>query len=83
VATSLNSLAELHYNQGHYAQAGWMLDPNQPLAIVLRSDYKLDGVVSLFWRTGFTNIAGYLVGGMRMWTQAGFAYGSYSTNRHI
>jgi hydroxyacylglutathione hydrolase len=51
--------------------AGWMLDPNQSLAIVLRNDYKLDGVVSLFWRTGFTNIAGYLVGGMPMWTQAG------------
>lgn len=51
--------------------AGWMLDPNQPLAIVLRSDYKLDEVVSLFRRTGFTNVAGYLVGGMGAWVQAG------------
>ena len=51
--------------------AGWMLDPTQPLIIVLRSDYKLDEVVSLFWRTGFTNIAGYLVGGMSAWAQAG------------
>jgi hydroxyacylglutathione hydrolase len=51
--------------------AGWMLDPNQPLAIVLRSDDKLDEVVSLFWRTGFTNIAGYLVGGMGAWVRAG------------
>jgi hydroxyacylglutathione hydrolase len=51
--------------------AGWMLDPNRPLAIVLRSDYKLDEVVSLFWRTGFTNIVGYLVGGMCAWAQAG------------
>ncbi|HEY5138822.1 MAG TPA: rhodanese-like domain-containing protein, partial [Methylococcales bacterium] len=51
--------------------AGWMLAPTQPLIIVLRSDYKLDEVVSLFWRTGFTNIAGYLVGGMSAWAQAG------------
>ena len=51
--------------------AGWMLDPNQPLAIVLRSDSKLDDVVSLFWRTGFTNVAGYLVGGMGAWVRAG------------
>jgi hydroxyacylglutathione hydrolase len=51
--------------------AGWMLDPNQPLAIVLRSDSKLDEVVSLLGRTGFTNIAGYLVGGMSAWVQAG------------
>ena len=48
-----------------------MLDPKQPLAIVLKSDSKLDEVVSLFWRTGFTNIAGYLVGGMSAWAQAG------------
>lgn len=51
--------------------AGWMLDPNQPIAIVLRSDYKLDEVASLFWRTGFTNIVGYLVGGMPAWAKAG------------
>lgn len=51
--------------------AGWMLDPNQPLAIVPSSDYKLNEVVSLLWRTGFTNIAGYLVGGMSAWVRAG------------
>ncbi|MBF0215836.1 MAG: MBL fold metallo-hydrolase [Candidatus Omnitrophica bacterium] len=51
--------------------AGWMLDPEQPLAIVLRSDHKLDEVVSLFRRTGFTNILGYLVGGMGSWVRAG------------
>lgn len=51
--------------------AGWMLDSTEPIAIVLRSDCKLNEVASLFWRTGFTNIAGYLVGGMSAWAQAG------------
>jgi hydroxyacylglutathione hydrolase len=51
--------------------AGRLLDPKQPLAIVPGSDRKLDEVVALFWRTGFTNFSGYLVGGMRAWAQAG------------
>lgn len=51
--------------------AGWLLDPDKPILLVLESDEKLNEVVSLFWRTGFTQFAGYLVGGMKAWDNAG------------
>jgi len=52
--------------------AGWLLDPDKPVLLVLDSDDKLDEVVTLFLRTGFTKFAGYLVGGMTAWDNAGF-----------
>ncbi len=51
--------------------AGWLLDPNKPILLVLESDEKLDEVVRLFLRTGYTKFAGYLVGGMKAWDNAG------------
>lgn len=51
--------------------AGWMLDPRQPLLLVMESDGALDEVLRLFLRTGFTRFAGYLVGGMTAWDNAG------------
>lgn len=32
--------------------AGWMLDPDEPILLVLDSDSKVDEVVKLFLRTG-------------------------------
>ena len=52
--------------------AGWLLDPDEPLLLVLDSDSKVDEVVKLFIRTGYTKFAGYLVGGMTAWDNAGF-----------
>jgi hydroxyacylglutathione hydrolase len=52
--------------------AGWLLDPNEPILLVLDSDSKVDEVVKLFIRTGYTKFAGYLVGGMTAWDNAGF-----------
>ena len=52
--------------------AGWMLDPNQPVLLVLEHDEDLEKIVRLFVRTGYTKFAGYLVGGMRAWQGAGF-----------
>ncbi len=52
--------------------AGWLLDPEKPILLVLDSDDKLAEVVPLFLRTGFTKFAGYLVGGMTAWDNAGF-----------
>ncbi|HWI84446.1 MBL fold metallo-hydrolase [Ramlibacter sp.] len=52
--------------------AGWMLDAGQPLLLVLESDGALGEVVALLLRTGFTRFAGYLVGGMGRWDNAGF-----------
>lgn len=51
--------------------AGWLLDPNKPILLVLESDGKLDEIVRLFLRTGYTKFAGYLVGGMKAWDNAG------------
>lgn len=52
--------------------AGEMLSPDQPLLLVLEGDEDLPHVLRLFLRTGFTNLAGYLVGGMQMWQNAGY-----------
>lgn len=51
--------------------AGWLLDPDQPVLLVLDSDDKLDEIVKLFIRTGYTRFAGYLTGGMTAWDNAG------------
>jgi hydroxyacylglutathione hydrolase len=52
--------------------AGWMLDPDQPILLVLESDDDLERIVRLFVRTGYTKFAGYLPGGMKAWDAAGF-----------
>jgi hydroxyacylglutathione hydrolase len=52
--------------------AGWMLDPEKPILLVLESDDDLERIVRLFVRTGYTKFAGYLVGGMKAWHAEGF-----------
>ena len=54
--------------------AGWMLDPNEPILLVLENDDDLERIVPLFVRTGYTKFAGYLLGGMKAWEAAGFPY---------
>jgi hydroxyacylglutathione hydrolase len=51
--------------------AGWLLDPDEPILLVLNSDSDLEKIVTLFLRTGYTRFAGYLVGGMTAWDNAG------------
>jgi hydroxyacylglutathione hydrolase len=53
--------------------AGWMLDPNEPILLVLESEGGLEEIVRLFIRTGYSKFAGYLVGGMKAWDAAGFS----------
>jgi hydroxyacylglutathione hydrolase len=52
--------------------AGSLLDPEERILLVLESDNDIENVVRLFIRTGFTKFAGYLVGGMKAWDNAGF-----------
>ena len=52
-------------------QAGWMLEPERPLLLVVESDAQLRTVVPHFARTGFNRFAGYLAGGMSAWENAG------------
>ena len=54
--------------------AGWMLDPDKPILLVLENEDALDEVVRLFIRTGFSKFAGYLVGGMKAWDAAGYPH---------
>jgi hydroxyacylglutathione hydrolase len=51
--------------------AGWLLDSDEPILLVLNEDSELDDVLKLFIRTGYTQFAGYLVGGMKAWDNAG------------
>lgn len=55
--------------------AGWMLDPETPILLVLEHDDDVAKVVPLFLRTGYTKFAGYLVGGTKAWDNAGFKLG--------
>jgi hydroxyacylglutathione hydrolase len=51
--------------------AGDLLEPDKPILLVLEEDFQLPRIVTFLWRTGFTNFGGYLVGGMKMWQNAG------------
>src|SRR6266513_539664 len=52
--------------------AGWMLDPEKRILLVVEEDEDLEKIVRLFVRTGYTKFAGYLIGGMKAWHAAGF-----------
>jgi hydroxyacylglutathione hydrolase len=52
--------------------AGWMLPANEPILLVVDDESDLEDVVRLFIRTGYSNFAGYLLGGMKAWQAAGF-----------
>ena len=83
-AVLLDTRAMLAFGGGHIAGAinigaapkmsiwaGWMLDAAKPLLLVLESDDALETVVRRLFRTGFTRFAGYLVGGVGAWANAG------------
>ena len=53
-------------------QAGWMLEPDRPILLVVESDAQLKTVLHHFARTGFIRFAGYLAGGMSAWENAGY-----------
>lgn len=56
--------------------AGWMLRADEPILLVLERDDDLERVLRLFLRTGFVKFAGYLVGGMKAWDNAGLPLAS-------
>ena len=59
---------------GHFSiQAGWMLDADSSLLLVLESDAQVEQVALDLARTGFERIHGHLAGGMTAWQNAGFA----------
>lgn len=47
--------------------AGWILDPKRPILLVLPDDAKLPEVQKQLLRVGYTEYAGYLLGGMEQW----------------
>ena len=51
--------------------AGWLLDPEQPILLVLEADTEVEKVAALFIRAGYNRFAGYLAGGMTAWDNNG------------
>jgi hydroxyacylglutathione hydrolase len=51
--------------------AGWLLDPEKPILLVLEDDSDLEAVTAMLWRTGYVRFNGYLIGGMAKWQNAG------------
>jgi hydroxyacylglutathione hydrolase len=51
--------------------AGWLLQPEKSILLVVE-EAKLEQVLRMFVRTGYNKFAGYLVGGMSTWDNAGF-----------
>lgn len=48
--------------------AGWMLDPEKPIFLVLGQDTDLPEVQRQFLRVGYYKYGGYLLGGMEEWS---------------
>jgi hydroxyacylglutathione hydrolase len=53
--------------------AGWMLDPEKSIALVLRRGEDVPEVLRQFLRVGLDKFVGVLEGGMDAWVAAGFA----------
>lgn len=51
--------------------AGWLLDPEKPILLVLPKDSDLPKVDRQLIRVGYSKFAGYLVGGIESWVNAG------------
>ncbi len=51
--------------------AGWLLDPEAPILLVLESETDLPRILRLLWRTGFVNFGGCLAGGIGRWQEEG------------
>src|SRR5207237_10666180 len=47
--------------------AGWMLDPEKPILLVLEDDDDLEKILRLFVRTGYAKFAGYRVYWIELW----------------
>ena len=67
IAGALNIAAEPELS----VWAGWLLDPQTPICLVLENDEDLPRVLALLWRTGFVTFGGYLAGGMAAWRESG------------
>jgi hydroxyacylglutathione hydrolase len=57
--------------------AGWMLDYDRPLLLVMDENGDVRKVVSELVRIGYVNIAGYLRDGMEGWAKAGLPISSF------
>src|SRR5690606_22000303 len=55
------------------AWVGQMFDLNQRLLLIADSDTDIDQLQRLIVRTGHSNFAGYLAGGMKAWEMSGMS----------
>jgi hydroxyacylglutathione hydrolase len=58
--------------------AGWFLDYDRPIALVLEDSSYLRRAVNYLGRLGFDRVTGYLAGGMESWYNAGLEVESLS-----
>lgn len=54
--------------------AGWLLNPEKPIFLVLPKDGDLDDVQRQLIRVGYDEFGGLLLGGMDAWASAGFEF---------
>ncbi len=50
---------------------GWFIDPDKRILLIV-DEHEKENVVRYLRRTGFSNFAGYLEGGMSAWSNAGY-----------
>ena len=67
---NMTKFAQHQFRCGIAIWAGWFLDPDQPILLVLENEKDVSEIVPMFLRTAFTKFAGYLVGGMKAWDDA-------------
>jgi hydroxyacylglutathione hydrolase len=53
--------------------SGWTIGFDEPVYLVLEDDSDIEQVLALLWRTGHTNVVGYLAGGIESWIMDGRA----------
>lgn len=59
--------------QGNFPTfAGWVLPPDQPILLVLKSKKDMEKVLRLLYSVGLDNVRGYLEGGMAAYASSGF-----------
>lgn len=59
--------------------AGWVLDPELPIILVLDSNDKYSDAVTALNRVGFDAIGGYLQGGIKSWEERGYPTAHFNT----
>lgn len=67
------------YNEAISMWAGWMLDPDKPIAIITPAHGNLSDPLDWLSRVGLTNVQAALEGDMKSWVSSGRRFDSFRT----